>query len=56
VWQKLSNEQSENYVIYETGDEPHYAKVDSDGALQNVWSDQSGEFDDFEQHLEPVSG
>jgi hypothetical protein len=56
VWRKLCNEEDGNYVIYGTVDDPHYAKVESAGLVSRIWDDQSGEFDDFEQHLEPANG
>lgn len=55
VWQKLANEEDENYVIYGTADDPKYAKVESTGIVSQIWEDQEGEFDDFEQHLEPAN-
>jgi hypothetical protein len=54
VYNLLRNHE-DNFVMYGTVENPKVASVESKGLLEEVWNDQEGEYDDFDQHLESAA-
>jgi hypothetical protein len=52
VYNKVVEEEDENYVMYGTVDNPRVAKVESSNIIDRIWNDQRGQYDDFGEHIE----
>nr|WP_255313482.1 hypothetical protein [Halobacterium sp. GN101] len=51
VINKLINETEENHVIYGDTENPQYAVVEDESVLEDIWEDEQGRYDDFNQFL-----
>lgn len=57
---KIANElirkdTGENYVIYGDTENPQYAVVEDESVIEDIWEDEEGQYDDFNQFLRDIS-
>jgi len=55
VYNQLTKQEDQNFVMYGTVEDPKVAHVESEEVINEVWDDQEGEYDDFDQYLEPAA-
>ncbi|MFC7059621.1 hypothetical protein [Halovenus salina] len=51
ILDKLYRKQDENNVIYGDTENPQYAVVDDESVIEEIWQDEQGQYDDFNQFL-----
>ena len=51
VMDKLMKEEKNNHVIYGDIENPQYAVVEDESVIEDIWEDEEGQYDDFNQFL-----
>lgn len=52
IMNKLLHDADNNYVIFGDTENPQYARVEDESLISEVWQDEEGQYDDFDQYLE----
>ncbi len=55
VINRLINKTEENHVVYGDTENPQYAVVEDDSVIDELWQDEQGKYDDFNQYLREVA-
>jgi len=51
VMNKLMKDRKTNHVIYGDTENPQYAVVEDESVIEDIWQDEQGQYDDFNQFL-----
>jgi len=51
VFKKMINDTENNHVVYGDTENPQYAVVEDDEIIEDIWEDEQGQYDDFNQFL-----
>jgi uncharacterized protein YukE len=51
VINKMINDTENNHVVYGDTENPQYAVVEDDSVIDEIWEDEEGQYDDFNQFL-----
>ena len=51
VINKMINDTENNHVVYGDTENPQYAVVEDDEIIEDIWEDEQGQYDDFNQFL-----
>jgi len=51
VFKKMINDTENNHVVYGDTKNPQYAVVEDESVIEDIWEDEEGQYDDFNQFL-----
>ena len=51
VMDRLMKDEENNHVVYGDTENPQYAVVEDDSVIEDIWEDEQGQYDDFNQFL-----
>jgi len=51
IMDKLMRHEENNHIVYGDTENPQYAVVEDDEVIEDIWKDEEGHYDDFNQFL-----